>query len=129
MTPNQRATIETVARQAGISEAERRAWVAGAKWGLAQRNAPEPQKPLPVAALIGGTEWKAPTSINAPASTMRGAEEVRAEIERLWQSLLDKDDHNSPADYPDMAMLTFDEFSGYINHTLRWALNEQEAGR
>ena len=62
----------------------------------------------------------------AEAQTMRSAEEVRAEIERLWQSLLDKDDRNSPEDYPDMAMLTFDEFSGYINQTLRWALNEQE---
>ena len=60
MTPSQRATIETVARQASIPEAERRAWVAGAKWGLAQHDTPEPQKPLPVAALIGDTEWVAP---------------------------------------------------------------------
>ena len=49
--------------------------------------------------------------------------EIRAEIKRMWQSLLDKDDRNSPADYPDMAMLTFDEFSGYVNHVLEWALN------
>ena len=60
MTPHQRATIETVARQASIPEAERRAWVAGAEWGLAQHDAPEPQKPLPVAALVGGKEWEAP---------------------------------------------------------------------
>jgi hypothetical protein len=60
MTPSQRATIETVARQASIPEAERRAWVAGYKYALAQHDAPEPQKPLPAAALIGGTEWGAP---------------------------------------------------------------------
>ena len=35
-------------------------------------------------------------------------------VERLWQNLLDKDDRNSPEEYPDMAMLTFDEFAGYI---------------
>lgn len=33
------ATIETVARQAGIPEDQRKSWVAGAKWALAQRYA------------------------------------------------------------------------------------------
>ena len=55
-----RITLETVARQIGVPEAERRAWIAGAEWGLAQGDAPEPQKPLPVAALVGGSEWVAP---------------------------------------------------------------------
>jgi hypothetical protein len=60
MTSNQRAILESVARQAGIPEDVRRAWVAGAEWGLAQRDAPKPQEPLPVAALVGGMEWVAP---------------------------------------------------------------------
>lgn len=32
------------------------------------------------------------------------------EIEGLWQDLLDKDDRTSPEEYPDMALITFDEF-------------------
>ena len=47
------------------------------------------------------------------AAKMREAAQT-ALIERLWQSLLDKDDRNSPEEYPDMAMLTFEEFAGYI---------------
>ena len=58
---------------------------------------------------------------------IRTEAEIRTEIERLWQSLLDKDDRNSPEDYPDMAMLTFDEFSNYINHALEWMLTARQA--
>jgi hypothetical protein len=35
-------------------------------------------------------------------------------IEQLWQDLLDKDDRTSPAEYPDMALITFDEFRDAI---------------
>ena len=52
-------TIETVARQAGIPEDQRRSWVAGAKWGLAQRYAEAPQPRLPPEAVMGGVEWAA----------------------------------------------------------------------
>ena len=59
MTPDQiRACLETVSRQASIPEAERRAYVAGAEWALA--NAPE-----------------------IHPTTMRSEAEVRAEIARL----------------------------------------------
>ena len=56
------ATIETVARQVGIPEDQRRSWVAGAEWGLAQRDAPERQLRLPPEAVMGGSEWADPTS-------------------------------------------------------------------
>ena len=59
-TPQIQATIETVARQAGIPEDQRRSWVAGAKWGLAQRYAQAPQPRLPPEAVMGGVEWTAP---------------------------------------------------------------------
>jgi hypothetical protein len=35
-------------------------------------------------------------------------------IARLWQDLLDKDDRTSPEEYPDMALITFDEFEQSI---------------
>lgn len=40
--------------------------------------------------------------------------ERSAAIDRLWQDLLDKDDRTSPAEYPDMALITRDEFEGYL---------------
>ena len=61
-TPQIQATIETVARQAGIPKAQRRSWIAGAKWGLAQRQASERQLRLPPEAVMGGSEWADPTS-------------------------------------------------------------------
>ena len=59
-TPQIQATIETVARHAGIPKAQRRSWIAGAKWGLAQRYAEAPQPRLPPGAFMGGVEWTAP---------------------------------------------------------------------
>lgn len=35
-------------------------------------------------------------------------------IERLWQNHLDRDDRNSPGEYPDMALITFEEFRDAI---------------
>jgi hypothetical protein len=35
-------------------------------------------------------------------------------VEELWQDLLEKDDRTSPDDYPDMALITFEEFAGYL---------------
>lgn len=34
--------------------------------------------------------------------------------ELLWQELLEKDDRTSPAEYPDMALITFDEFCDFL---------------
>lgn len=31
-------------------------------------------------------------------------------VDQLWQDLLDKDDRTSPEEYPDMALITYDEF-------------------
>ena len=44
-----------------------------------------------------------------PTPTTAGVTE--AQIERLWQTLIDKDDRNSPEEYPEMALITFDEFA------------------
>lgn len=46
-------------------------------------------------------------------------EELRAPpsetvIADLWQDLIEKDDRTSPAEYPDHALITFDEFAAYI---------------
>lgn len=35
-------------------------------------------------------------------------------IQYLWQDLMEKDDRNSPAEYPEMCLITFEEFAGYI---------------
>lgn len=35
-------------------------------------------------------------------------------IRDLWQNLMEKDDRNSPAEYPEMCLITFEEFQGYI---------------
>lgn len=35
--------------------------------------------------------------------------------ESLWQDLLDKDDRTSPAEYPSMALITFEEFSAALD--------------
>ena len=35
-------------------------------------------------------------------------------IQNLWQDLLDKDDRTSPAEYPDMALIAFEEFAACI---------------
>lgn len=32
----------------------------------------------------------------------------------LWQELLEKDDRTSPVEYPDMALITFEEFCTYL---------------
>lgn len=37
-----------------------------------------------------------------------------AAILECWQNLCDKDDRNSPADYPDHCLITYDELAGYM---------------
>jgi len=39
---------------------------------------------------------------------------MREKIDTLWQDLLEKDDRTSPAEYPDMALITYDEFADYV---------------
>jgi len=39
-------------------------------------------------------------------------------IERRWQSILDMDDRNSPEEYPDMVLLTFDEFRSAVTEAI-----------
>lgn len=36
-------------------------------------------------------------------------------VERLWQDLLEKDDRTSPAEYPNMALITHDEFAAALS--------------
>jgi hypothetical protein len=45
--------------------------------------------------------------------TERAREE---ELQELWLDLIEKDDRISPEEYPDMALLTREEFFGYLKH-------------
>lgn len=36
-------------------------------------------------------------------------------IRSAWQDLLDRDDRTSPEEYPDMALIAFEEFAACIN--------------
>lgn len=47
-----------------------------------------------------------------PKSAQEG--ERGATIKELWQDLLDKDDRTSPSEYPDMCLITFEEFADYM---------------
>jgi hypothetical protein len=42
----------------------------------------------------------------------------REKVARLWQELLDKDDRTSPEEYPDMVLITFEEFESAILSTI-----------
>jgi hypothetical protein len=35
-------------------------------------------------------------------------------IAEVWQEILDKDDRNSPEEYPEMVMITYEEFADYM---------------
>ena len=39
---------------------------------------------------------------------------VEEALQELWYDLVEKDDRTSPEEYPDMAMLTQDEFFAYL---------------
>jgi hypothetical protein len=39
---------------------------------------------------------------------------LRRIAEEAWQALLDKDDRTSPAEYPDMCLITKDELEGFL---------------
>lgn len=45
---------------------------------------------------------------------MADSTELEPYVNQSWQDLLDKDDRNSPADYPDMCLITKKELAGYI---------------
>lgn len=58
---------------------------------------------------------------------IRAAALIVAEIERIdradtltpeaaWQDLVDKDDRTSPEEYPDMALITFEELRDYMEN-------------
>lgn len=49
-------------------------------------------------------------------------------VEQFWQELLEKDDRTSPEEYPDMALITFDEFSGYMAQAVYAAAPAPSAG-
>jgi hypothetical protein len=46
------------------------------------------------------------------------ADQTTQLIDDLWQDLLDKDDRTSPAEYPDMALITRDEFEAYLQSAI-----------
>lgn len=47
-------------------------------------------------------------------------------IRDLWQDLMEKDDRNSPAEYPEMCLVTFEEFAGYLEASAAQANAEVE---
>lgn len=44
----------------------------------------------------------------------------------LWQELVDKDDRTSPEEYPDMALITYNEFIYYLSEHTRQSTAELE---
>lgn len=48
--------------------------------------------------------------VDAPATPMPSA----LSVEDAWNDLLDKDDRTSPAEYPDMCLITMQELAGYM---------------
>jgi hypothetical protein len=50
--------------------------------------------------------------------------ELAERAKALWQDILDKDDRTSPAEYPEMALLTFDEFVVALNIERNRALED-----
>lgn len=48
-------------------------------------------------------------------------------IAGLWLDILEKDDRTSPEEYPDMALITEEEFAGSIRYALA-ALNARQSG-
>lgn len=43
----------------------------------------------------------------------------KSSAKSLWQDLLDKDDRTSPAEYPDMVLITFEEFNEAICYAIK----------
>lgn len=46
--------------------------------------------------------------------TLTAYQKAPTYVRDLWQTLLDKDDRNSPAEYPEMCLITFEEFERYL---------------
>lgn len=44
-------------------------------------------------------------------------------IQDAWQELLDKTDRTSPSEYPDMVLISFEEFSAFIRDIVEDASN------
>ena len=55
-------------------------------------------------------------------------EQVAADaVDRSWEALLNVDDRTLPEEYPDMALITFDELEGFILAALRERDAQHEA--
>ena len=54
----------------------------------------------------GDAKSQSPSQSSPPA----GEDDL---VQRLWQELVEKDDRTSPEEYPEMALITFDEFADY----------------
>jgi hypothetical protein len=48
-------------------------------------------------------------------------------LRELWYDLVEKDDRTSPEEYPDMAMLTQDEFFAYLRMFAQAAVERERA--
>lgn len=68
--------------------------------------------------LVG---WLSTTQAETDPATLAVPGDV---VEQLWQELLEKDDRTSPAEYPDMALITFDEFCAALA-----AASQSEGGK
>lgn len=52
--------------------------------------------------------------MNAPLAVNAAAASHPPIAAELWQDLVEKDDRTSPEEYPEMALISFDELAGYI---------------
>lgn len=57
-----------------------------------------------------------------PSSLSDARQRANEAIDDLWQDLVEKDDRTSPSEYPEMALITHDEFAAYINNVLETML-------
>jgi hypothetical protein len=45
-------------------------------------------------------------------------------VQAAWQDLLDKDDRTSPEEYPEMALITFEELLAIVRETVERRMEE-----
>lgn len=70
--------------------------------------------PAPRSSLPSGESDPAVTLDQAGAGTTSPEPDAVGEIGEIWQELLDKDDRTSPAEYPEMVLISFDELAQIV---------------
>lgn len=89
----------------------------------------DPSWPDSASVVVQGKIGGAPTGLTvgelrraaraeARPATAVDREAVATLVDRLWQDLCEKDDRNSPAEYPDMLLISHDELSACVDAIL-----------